>query len=305
MNYSKLYSTLISYRINNPLIKSKDLYVETHHIIPRCLGGGDSKENLINLTAREHFIAHRFLSKIYPEIIDLRFVVLMMVRRKSDKYSNISTSRYYEKLKTEHSNFVSLQMKGRVVSEVTRRRLSESMTGMFVGSDNPFFGKTHSEESRKIISDKMITRINEKGALRTGIKHTEYSKAKMLENCLRGDLHPMRTKPELAKAHSEAMKGIPKSQEHIDKISKANKGKVKSSSHRIALSRNLYTLVAPSGKEIIIEHSLFEFCKKENISFKMIENSYLKGGVVCKESRFQKSDKSKNTVGWTCIRKKK
>lgn len=33
-------------------------YHERHHILPKCLGGTDDKENLIDLYAKEHFIAH-------------------------------------------------------------------------------------------------------------------------------------------------------------------------------------------------------------------------------------------------------
>ena len=36
-------------------------YYETHHIIPKSLGGTDTVENLVNLTAREHFICHALL----------------------------------------------------------------------------------------------------------------------------------------------------------------------------------------------------------------------------------------------------
>jgi len=36
-------------------------YSENHHIIPKCLGGTNSKENTIFLTAREHFICHLLL----------------------------------------------------------------------------------------------------------------------------------------------------------------------------------------------------------------------------------------------------
>ena len=35
-------------------------YTEKHHILPKCLGGIDD-DNLIDLTAREHFIAHKML----------------------------------------------------------------------------------------------------------------------------------------------------------------------------------------------------------------------------------------------------
>lgn len=39
-------------------------YFETHHIVPKSLGGTDDKNNLVNLTAREHYIAHLLLVKI-------------------------------------------------------------------------------------------------------------------------------------------------------------------------------------------------------------------------------------------------
>ena len=38
-------------------------YVETHHIIPRSLGGDNSKDNLVKLTPKEHFICHLLLTK--------------------------------------------------------------------------------------------------------------------------------------------------------------------------------------------------------------------------------------------------
>jgi 5-methylcytosine-specific restriction endonuclease McrA len=33
-------------------------YTEKHHIIPRSFGGSNQKENLVALTAREHFVCH-------------------------------------------------------------------------------------------------------------------------------------------------------------------------------------------------------------------------------------------------------
>lgn len=44
-------------------IESEQVYYESHHIIPKSLGGDDSKSNLIRLTAREHFICHLLLVK--------------------------------------------------------------------------------------------------------------------------------------------------------------------------------------------------------------------------------------------------
>ena len=42
-------------------------YHERHHIIPKCCGGSDDKNNLIDLFAREHFIAHKLLAEENPD----------------------------------------------------------------------------------------------------------------------------------------------------------------------------------------------------------------------------------------------
>ena len=62
MNYLKIYNQLIESRKK---LKRQLNYTECHHILPRCMGGNDNKDNLIDLTAREHFIAHWLLWKEY------------------------------------------------------------------------------------------------------------------------------------------------------------------------------------------------------------------------------------------------
>lgn len=59
--YSKWYFKLVETRQNRQATE----YVEKHHIIPRSLGGTDHPDNLINLTAKEHFVAHLLLTKMY------------------------------------------------------------------------------------------------------------------------------------------------------------------------------------------------------------------------------------------------
>lgn len=61
--YSMWYYHIIKNRKLNPVTEG---YTEKHHIIPRSLGGGESKENIICLTAREHFICHLLLTKMFP-----------------------------------------------------------------------------------------------------------------------------------------------------------------------------------------------------------------------------------------------
>lgn len=61
MNYARLYKQIIDNRLNTPY----GGYTEKHHIIPVCLGGTNSKDNLVRLTAREHFICHWILVKMH------------------------------------------------------------------------------------------------------------------------------------------------------------------------------------------------------------------------------------------------
>jgi len=62
MNYSLIYNQLIN-RAKN---RSLTTYLEKHHIIPRCLGGTDDRDNLVEFTPEEHYLAHQLLIKMYP-----------------------------------------------------------------------------------------------------------------------------------------------------------------------------------------------------------------------------------------------
>lgn len=58
--YTKIYHQIVN-RARSRILTG---YIEKHHIIPRALGGNDSMDNLVNLTAREHFICHWLLTKM-------------------------------------------------------------------------------------------------------------------------------------------------------------------------------------------------------------------------------------------------
>lgn len=62
MDYKQIYYDFINDRLKKP---APNGYSESHHILPRSLGGGDTQENLIRLTARDHYFAHCCLAKIY------------------------------------------------------------------------------------------------------------------------------------------------------------------------------------------------------------------------------------------------
>jgi hypothetical protein len=73
MNYKRIYDQIINRAKSENRVKGQGVYYEAHHIIPKCLGGnGETKHwkwhsNIILLKAREHFLCHWLLHRIYPE----------------------------------------------------------------------------------------------------------------------------------------------------------------------------------------------------------------------------------------------
>tara|TARA_R110000822_G_scaffold309985_1_gene440848 strand:+ start:630 stop:1286 length:657 start_codon:yes stop_codon:yes gene_type:complete len=66
MNYKLIYEQLVTRGQERPELAG---YKERHHIIPKCMGGGDDEENLVDLTPEEHFLAHLLLVKMHPDNI--------------------------------------------------------------------------------------------------------------------------------------------------------------------------------------------------------------------------------------------
>ena len=60
--YTRWYYAIIGNAKSRPMVPGD--YKERHHIIPRCLGGNNLSSNLVDLTAREHFICHLLLTKM-------------------------------------------------------------------------------------------------------------------------------------------------------------------------------------------------------------------------------------------------
>jgi hypothetical protein len=90
MDYRKIYSDLIARAHTRSRLVHE--YYEQHHIVPKCVGGTDSKENLVLLTPEEHFVAHQLLVKMYPKEVKLVYAVLMMTV--SSKATSRSNKRY-------------------------------------------------------------------------------------------------------------------------------------------------------------------------------------------------------------------
>lgn len=100
MNYLKIYELII----NRAKTRSITGYTESHHIIPKCMGGKNTKDNMVKLTPKEHFICHKLLHQIYPNENGLVFAYWMMAKVSSkNQERNIKlTSREYEELKLKY-----------------------------------------------------------------------------------------------------------------------------------------------------------------------------------------------------------
>ena len=86
MTYDEFINNILSTRGRNGCGEN---YHEEHHIIPKCMGGANDKDNLIDLFADEHFIAHKLLAFENPENDSLQraFSTMAHVRRHGRKYS--------------------------------------------------------------------------------------------------------------------------------------------------------------------------------------------------------------------------
>lgn len=148
MNYKQIYDTLIS-RAQSREVEG---YVEKHHIIPKCLGGSDDISNIVKLTAREHFIAHQLLVKIFPNEHKLVYALRMMCASSSRHNRN---NREYSWAKEKFSKIHSARFKG--IGTGGGHRFSNGHS-LSVGDKNGMYGKNHSNETKMLMSEKAKNR---------------------------------------------------------------------------------------------------------------------------------------------------
>jgi hypothetical protein len=142
-------------------------YYEVHHIIPRCMGGTDDKENLVLLNYREHVICHVILVRLNPDNVDLIRAADFMLN--VDRYD-------------ENGNKIVIKLKSSRIAEKIKIENQKYNRGIY----HPSYGTHISEEHKKILSEvnsrkrDMKTRINMSNAW-LGTRHTDESKKKMSE----------------------------------------------------------------------------------------------------------------------------
>ncbi len=200
-------------------VKNSKNYFEQHHIIPRSLGGSNRPDNLVLLTAREHFIAHLLLPRFLKgkDKKSMLFAIVMMGSTSKNKINSF----LYDKIKKKFS----VSMSNRIISQETRDKLSKSTKKRLAEPENnPMYGHIYSQETRDKMSDSWSDKRKKEASIRRATYNSQnYS----------GENNPF-----YGKDHSNVVKA---------KISKANKGKKISQSHKDAVSKALKGKIRPRG----------------------------------------------------------
>lgn len=182
--YTKWYNNIIISAQKAGRIKTDNLYFESHHIIPKKLGGSNKKSNRVLLTAKEHYICHALLPKMCVDPKHQRsmaYAYLMMsnwnsISTRGHRYQSniyrILKEAYIAKIagdghplkgikwsddrKLQHS-IMCRELKvnvGAIRSPETRALISATRieNGTAAGKNNPMFGRSHSTESKNQMS---------------------------------------------------------------------------------------------------------------------------------------------------------
>lgn len=198
MNYKEFIDNILTTRGR---FACGDEYKEKHHIVPKCMGGTNDKNNLIDLYAREHFEAHRLLALENPNIKGLTYAWWAMAHLKDKNQKRVKvTDKEYEEARKRYIATIKGKPawnKGIPMSEEQKVKLSKIKRG----KPSPLKGVPLSEEAKN--------KMRENHADYSGKNHPNYGKHLSEE-----------TKKKICEAH----KGKKLSEETKKKLSEAHKG---------------------------------------------------------------------------------
>jgi len=167
------YETWYRQIIQRAKTRTLATYTERHHIVPRSLSGSDDKDNLVDLTAKEHFICHWLLIKMHTgtnrgKMINALYMMQGQSARQK-RYTSKITGRIYEHLRKEYAEYIRQQNTGNQITIEQREKIRQSK----LGKSRPAFSEkwkenlsenhkskksgfigTLSEDTRKKISEK-------------------------------------------------------------------------------------------------------------------------------------------------------
>jgi hypothetical protein len=103
------------------------IYVERHHVVPKCMAGDNSIGNIVSLTAREHFICHWLLTKMVESTFHKRkmYHALGKFVQSSPLQQRNLSSRQYDVAR----NAISEARRGRKHTVETRQKMSRALKG--------------------------------------------------------------------------------------------------------------------------------------------------------------------------------
>jgi hypothetical protein len=211
--YTALY-TLLTTRAKGRVLTE---YTERHHIIPQSLGGSNDKNNLVDLTAREHFICHWLLIKMTEDEHRGKMLYALQGMKAENKYqqryASTITARVYERYRIEHAKNHSERMKGKEPWNKGRKLEGDEL-------------EQHRERTRNRVIDPAKQAEGQSKRLEKlkDYKHSEATKEKQRQSQLGKVKGPQ--SEEHRKAISESIKGKPKKAGHSDNVRAAVLGNV-------------------------------------------------------------------------------
>ena len=241
--YSRWYFSIIENA------KRKDIYegyIERHHIIPASLGGSSLPDNIVKLTAREHFICHRLLVKFTVGKYKRKMALAVLRLCNPSKFHIEAvriTGRKYEHIK----KLVSESKKGvpahpNVVAAFAKNRNKNG---------GPNKGKTiHANSKAALLKSRLGIPLTDEhkqklSAIHAGRTIGDEWKKNMSNAAKNSEAH----KANLNKMHQDKI-GIPLSSEHKDKLSLALTGRKRTPEEILAISVPKKKIECPHCKMI-------------------------------------------------------
>jgi len=103
--YTNWYMLIIEKAKSENRIKTKNCNLDSHHIIPKSIGGLDTKENRVLLTCKEHFICHLLLTKMVLGTNKKKMLFAINRMINCNRYTNVNSSLFC-KLKLQSNKYI-------------------------------------------------------------------------------------------------------------------------------------------------------------------------------------------------------
>lgn len=174
--------------ITNAKARITSGYTETHHTIPKSLGGTNDSENLVTLTAREHFVCHLLLTKMvsgesYIKMCRAAWMMTNCENQLQERYQ--VTSRQYTTLKERHAAIKAAEMSINNPMSNPAHRQKQAEAAAKRGKTKGTTGMKHTEETKQKMRDARLKQVVTEetrakiAAIRTGTTASSETKAKM------------------------------------------------------------------------------------------------------------------------------